>query len=1189
MKQVLLGVDARTAFLPALAGSGRLPALPICRMIMRLFLVVVLAGTARAVDTYDLWQFTAPTSKGSAVFSIMTKGAVVTHATMTIPDDPDRLIQYWAFGQVPAHFQLNQPGAAVTGVVANASGLTGTMSLWAADAYMGNLTQNLSITLAVSADAGHRLSGTVSFASTAPSFINGQTLTLTGRLTSQADNLAGNSLPPGADWASWNGPNGDFTAPATLAQAMVDTPDQARLRWISEDFISHGSAGGRFKFGPNGGCASPIVYGGRIYLYHYVASGSIRFDGRADNNRDPSPDPWGLVEADDVIVCIDAATGRRIWRKVYERASVTAPCHKGELQGMSMAAADGRVFAVGSTGTVYCHDAVTGALLWSRKSPIDGAALEAAKATCMDETYPYGPEGRDGGRSLQVAGGNLILPPVGSTNTGTLVGLDAATGTLRWRRENLASTNATPLVWRASGMGDRLITTMATTSTSMLTCVDAATGRTDWTLPAGIMNAGPTMHGDLLFANLARGDTVSAATLTCLRLGLAGPTELWRQSEGIGGVFNQSPGSQALLAGGDLFFRTHPYYNAALAAGTYPQSGPMRIDPATGVPRWSSRFINGSNEGISVGCDQFVLMFKEYQHGGVAPMMLVPGENRIRGYWHPRTFFEFTAYQTPWSLPVIDGRVFVRGGHNLYCYDFRKPSATGQPPSIAPIADQVLAEDGTLRLTVTIADAETPVSGLQVSAVIGNPRLASVDGSPLGSRLVTLTSEKDESGSAPVTVYVTDEDGNTASRTFQLTVTPGNDDATLAGHIYRTITAGSSVTCNLINEDPEGAPATFTVAAPVNGVLSGSGAARTYTPNAGFTGVDTFTYTATASGVTSGAATIRIQVLAARDTVAPTVITPPAISLPAGTRSSALAFTVGDDNTPVASLEIEAYSSDELLLPRSGMVLTGSAALRSLTLLASPGMSGPATVTLHVMDAAGNTARSSFLVTITGPGNTPPTSSAIPDQYALLGTTFVVPFTVGDAETSLASLLVAKVGGGNITIGGSGAARTATVALTNTTAAVLTSGIKVTDGQGLSTTTNYRIILSAPGATAPTITAISAKTVQAGTTSPPIGFEIGDAETLATGLRVAFTSSNTTVLPLSAISLGGAGLNRYLILSPPAGASGSSTVTVTVTDGGSPALSTSGSFTVTVPAGIANQSPVITAPAQPGVGTLVVP
>ena len=79
----------------------------------------------------------------------------------------------------------------------------------------------------------------------------------------------------------------------------------------------------------------------------------------------------------------------------------------------------------------------------------------------------------------------------------------------------------------------------------------------------------------------------------------------------------------------------------------------------------------------------------------------------------------------------------------------------------------------------------------------------------------------------------------------------------------------------------------------------------------------------------------------------------------------------------------------------------------------------------------------------------------------------------------------------------------------------------------------------------------------------PIGlaFTIGDAETPASSLTLTSACSNTNLVPLANVVLGGSGTNRTLTVTPATNQSGSATITLTVSDGLADA---SASFQLTV-------------------------
>ena len=93
--------------------------------------------------------------------------------------------------------------------------------------------------------------------------------------------------------------------------------------------------------------------------------------------------------------------------------------------------------------------------------------------------------------------------------------------------------------------------------------------------------------------------------------------------------------------------------------------------------------------------------------------------------------------------------------------------------------------------------------------------------------------------------------------------------------------------------------------------------------------------------------------------VAPPVAnTPPVIypvagrSVHVGSPSVEIAFTIGDRETTTGALGVSGKSSNETLVPQSGMVFGGGSSNRTLTILPAPGQLGSATITLIVTDAS---------------------------------------------------------------------------------------------------------------------------------------------------------------------------------------------------------------------------------------------
>jgi dienelactone hydrolase len=92
-------------------------------------------------------------------------------------------------------------------------------------------------------------------------------------------------------------------------------------------------------------------------------------------------------------------------------------------------------------------------------------------------------------------------------------------------------------------------------------------------------------------------------------------------------------------------------------------------------------------------------------------------------------------------------------------------------------------------------------------------------------------------------------------------------------------------------------------------------------------------------------------------------------------------------------------------------------------------------------------------------------------------------------------------------------------------------------------------VLAFAGNTPPTIAANASVTVASGSASTPVAITIGDAETAGGSLSLQAFTTDDTRLPNSAITLGGTGANRTMILTPPAGQSGTVEISIVVSDG----------------------------------------
>jgi MYXO-CTERM domain-containing protein len=223
-------------------------------------------------------------------------------------------------------------------------------------------------------------------------------------------------------------------------------------------------------------------------------------------------------------------------------------------------------------------------------------------------------------------------------------------------------------------------------------------------------------------------------------------------------------------------------------------------------------------------------------------------------------------------------------------------TVTGSAPTYTPAADfngsdafVIAATDGLLRsTTATVNVTVTPVNDppvaqdRSVTTHRANPVAVTllatdVDGDPLTYAVVTPPVAGTLTGTPPTLTYTahatfasgTDtftyraSDGTAASNLATVTVTVTNG-APVASDQAVSATGGTPQAITLAASDPDGDALEYNVVAPpAHGSLSASGATRTYSPAAGFSGTDAFTFSASDGALDSNVATVTITVAAA--------------------------------------------------------------------------------------------------------------------------------------------------------------------------------------------------------------------------------------------------------------------------------------------------------------------------------------
>ncbi len=244
--------------------------------------------------------------------------------------------------------------------------------------------------------------------------------------------VGGVSQAAARDWPQWRGPNRDGKAAGFAAPE--EWPAQLTQKW---------------KVTVGSGDSTPALVGDKLYV----------FTRQGD---------------EEVTKCLNAASGGELWKDSYVAQAVEGAARRHPGPRSSPAVADGKVVTLGVGGVVSCLDAATGKLVW-RKDPfprvvprfftsfspiiVDGMAIAhlggkgngaiiAYDLATGNEKWRWAGEGPDYGSPalVTVEGTRQIVTPTEQS----IVGISVADGKLLWQfpspPPSRAYNAATPIV-----------------------------------------------------------------------------------------------------------------------------------------------------------------------------------------------------------------------------------------------------------------------------------------------------------------------------------------------------------------------------------------------------------------------------------------------------------------------------------------------------------------------------------------------------------------------------------------------------------------------------------------------------------------------------------------------------------------------------------------------------------------------
>ena len=248
------------------------------------------------------------------------------------------------------------------------------------------------------------------------------------------------------DWPQWRGANRD--AKATGFTTPKEWPKELTQKWSTPVGV---------------GDATPALVGNKLYVFSREGG-------------------------DEVIRCLDAVTGKEVWKDKYEVAAISGPAaglHSGPRSSPTVA--NGKVVTLGVSGILSCLEAASGKKLW-RKDDFSGL---------WPKFYTS---------SSPIVTENLCIAQLGGENEGGIVAYDLATGDQKWKWTGDGTAYASPVLLSVGGT--KMIVTL---TTKKIVGIAVADGKLLWEAPFVVQGraynaATPIVEGEtVIYAGAGRG------------------------------------------------------------------------------------------------------------------------------------------------------------------------------------------------------------------------------------------------------------------------------------------------------------------------------------------------------------------------------------------------------------------------------------------------------------------------------------------------------------------------------------------------------------------------------------------------------------------------------------------------------------------------------------------------------------
>lgn len=360
---------------------------------------------------------------------------------------------------------------------------------------------------------------------------------------------------------------------------------------------------------------------------------------------------------------------------------------------------------------------------------------------------------------------------------------------------------------------------------------------------------------------------------------------------------------------------------------------------------------------------------------------------------------------------------------------------TASTPEVTPVTITALNNDtdpdGD---TLTLADVDVPAHGTAV--ISGNN--------------IIYTPEADFVGTETFDYTVRDSSNNTATATVTVTVSNVNSAPVATGDT-RSTPEDTDVTIDVLSNDSDPDGDTISIEsndAPKSGTAVISGTNIVYTPNSGFVGTDTFTYTITDPDGLTSAATVTVDVTSVN-------------TAPIATNDS----RTTPQDTPI-TIDVMSNDSDpdgdSISIESNKSPINGTAVISGDSIVYTPksGFFGSDIFDYTITDGNGGTQTATVMVTVEATNNAP---TLVDDEVTTpLNTAITMDVLLNDSDPENDKLTITTVSsptqGGSVTTNTSGS-------ITYTPATgftgVDTYTYTVSDGEGNTATANATVNVNA--------------------------------------------------------------------------------------------------------------------------------